>query len=852
MSHVQTSTGQLLAPLSGVLIPLDLVPDPVFAQRMVGDGVSIDPTSTTLLAPCAGEVIQAHSAGHAVTIRMPGGPEVMIHIGLDTVHLKGRGFTAKVKTGQKVEIGTPLIEFDPDFVATAARSLMTQILITTPDLVTNLRPATGRVTAGKDAVLLFDLRQPAVAEAGTAAAGATLAETVIIVNPAGLHARPASVLVGLSRRFKAEVRLQKGSAEANARSLVGIMNLDVRNGDKVQLLVRGVDAAEAMATILPELRSGLGEKPGDAPVSASAPVAVAGKGALAAVVPVVPADARFLPGIVASPGLAFGRTVRISHAEIVVAETGAAPGVEQRHLRAALEAASGQLTALHDRLVAQGEPGKAGIFAAHNELLEDPDLLTIAESAIAKGKSAAFAWRAAINTQADRLAGMSNELLAGRANDLRDVGRRVLQILCGGGETKREFPADCILLAEDLTPSDTVSLDRSRVLGFCTVAGGATSHVAILARSLGIPALVGMPPAILEMPDQTEVILDGEKGLLCRQPTRDEVTQVRGRQEKLAAQRQQDLASATAAATTCDGHTVHVVANIGNLADAQEAVRLGADGVGLLRTEFLFLNRTTPPTEDEQTAVYTEIARALGPDRPLIIRTLDVGGDKPLAYLPIAHEENPFLGERGLRVGLNRPDVLRTQLRAILRAGKVGKVKVMFPMVTLLEEWRTAKAWLDEEARALGLPLIPAGIMIEVPAAALTAAAFAPEVDFFSIGTNDLTQYVLAMDRGHPKLAGKIDALHPGVLRLIGETAAAAQKHGKHCGVCGGLASDPRAAAILVGLGVDELSVSVPAIPTVKAGIRRIDMATCRSLAEKAVVQPDPAAVRALLPGASC
>jgi phosphocarrier protein FPr len=275
---------------------------------------------------------------------------------------------------------------------------------------------------------------------------------------------------------------------------------------------------------------------------------------------------------------------------------------------------------------------------------------------------------------------------------------------------------------------------------------------------------------------------------------------------------------------------------------------LGGEGVGLLRSEFLFMERSHAPSEQEQFEIYRSVVEAVGPERPIIIRTLDVGGDKPLTYLPIPKEDNPFLGERGIRVGLDRPEVLRAQLRAILRAGVFGKVQVMFPMITTLDELRDVKAILSEEATNLGVPAVSAGIMVEVPAAAIMAAQFAREADFFSIGTNDLTQYTLAMDRGHPKLAPQVDGLNPAVLRLIAHTVNGARSAGKRVGVCGGIATDPCAVPILIGLGVDELSVSLPAIPALKAQIRTLNIDACRKLAEQALTAESAEEVRTLVP----
>jgi multiphosphoryl transfer protein len=431
---------------------------------------------------------------------------------------------------------------------------------------------------------------------------------------------------------------------------------------------------------------------------------------------------------------------------------------------------------------------------------------------------------------------------------VRDVGWRVLELLTGVNRQAPSYPEGSILIAEDLTPSDTATMDRGRVVGFATVRGGATSHVAILARSLDIPAIAGIEPAALQLANGTPVILDARKGSLRLNPPPEEIERIRQRQTRHEARRREDIAHAHEPAKTSDGRHIHVLANIGGLKDAGQVVEVGGEGVGLLRSEFLFMDRASAPTEDEQAESYAAILRAIGPDRPVIIRTLDVGGDKPLPYLPIPREDNPFLGERGIRVGLDRPEVLRTQLRALLRASAGSKLHVMFPMIATMQELRDAKAVLAEEAAALGIAPLPCGIMVEVPAVAVMAQTFAAEADFFSIGTNDLTQYTLAMDRGHPKLAPKVDALNPAVLRLISQTIEGAHSHNRIAGICGGVAGDLHAVPILVGLGIDELSVSLPAIPAVKAQIRRLSYAACRDLAQRALTCATSDEVRARVP----
>jgi phosphocarrier protein FPr len=839
-----TAAIALKAPLSGYLVPIEQVPDPVFAQKMVGDGVSIDPTNQTLVAPCDGEVIQLHPAHHAVTLKTIDGLEVLIHIGLDTVALKGEGFTARAKVGDLVQLGTPLIDFDADYIALHAKSLLTQIVITNSDRVSQFLPYSGNVQAGQTVVLEMVLADAA----GTVQvqAGETMAsEPIVVPNPTGLHARPAAVLANLAKKYQSDIRLKYEDKQANVRSVVGLMGLEIGNKARVQLIAQGVDAREAIVELSEALRAGLGEE-GATPIAAPASVAQ---------FPVAePAprprsdDPNRILGVAASPGVAVGSTYRIRHQEIAVAETATNSNEERRQLERSIAQAKLEIEALRAKVHGQKDADKAAIFAAHMELLEDPELMDIAYSAIAKGKSAAYAWKQTYMHQAEQLSQLKNELLAARANDLRDVGGRVLRLLTGSTLEPIAYPDNSILLAEDLTPSDTATMDPAKVKGFCTVGGGATSHVSILARAMDIPAIAGAEPRILDIPDGTPVILDGSKGILQLYPTPEDVERIQTWQTRLKARRAEELNHAEEPAITQDGHRIEVVANIGSKTDAQKAIAVGTEGVGLLRSEIVFMDRPTAPTEDEQAEIYSSVAQVLGPDHPLIIRTLDVGGDKPLPYLPIPHEENPFLGERGVRLGFDRPEILRTQLRAILRASRVGQVKVMFPMIARMEDWRMAYGMLQEESQNLSIPLIPAGIMVEVPSTAIMADQFAREVDFFSVGTNDLTQYTLAMDRGHPKLAAFADALNPSVLKLIGMAAQAANKRGKWCGVCGGMASDPQAVPVLIGLGVKELSVSIPSIPSIKAQIRRLNLAECRQLTATAIALDTAAEVRALCP----
>jgi multiphosphoryl transfer protein len=666
---------------------------------------------------------------------------------------------------------------------------------------------------------------------------------LIIQNATGLHARPARVFVDFAKQFQSAIYVRSGNKRVNGKSLIALLTLGVVHGQAIQIEVSGEDEERAAALLAQVVGEGLGEPleapngaahyqpPAQMPAVEEAPPSVAPS---AAGGPAGEAE-RLVRGVAGAPGIATGPLFRYERASIEIREQFAGFEQEQQRLYGALEAAQGQLAGLREQLQQRGKAEEAAIFDAHRGLLSDPELLDRVQEAIARAISAASAWRDVIAQQASLLEELADSLLAERAADLRDVGERVLRLLAADAAPAAVLPGEpVIVVAYDLTPSETAAFDPQFVLGFCTAVGGPNAHTAILARALGLPAVVSAGPAVLEYAPGTLAILDGRAGTLLIAPNPTELAAARAAQSEERAVHTAALHAASMPAATLDGRQVEVAANVGGVADAQQALASGAEGVGLLRTEFLFLDRASMPSEDEQFAVYAAIVQAMA-GRPVIVRTLDIGGDKPLAYLKLPAEENPFLGERGIRLCLAHPDLLEQQLRAIVRAANNGPLRIMFPMVADLEELRAARALLDAVRAKLAGPPIEVGIMVEVPSAALMADLFAPEVDFFSIGTNDLTQYTLAMDRTHPTLAAKADGLHPAVLRLIGRTAEAAHAAGKWVGVCGELGADPLAVPILIGLGVDELSVSVPAIPTVKAQIRSLRMEECQQRARQAL-----------------
>ena len=854
--NMQAQQHALRAPLSGTLLALEQVPDPVFAQRMIGDGVALEPESNALLAPCDGTVAHLHEAYHAITLETETGLQVLLHIGIDTVQLAGEGFLPHVAAGQAVKTGDVLIEFDPDYLRAHARSLLTMMLIVDMDGVSEMQVATGQVRAGEDVALRLQTRAGA-ARALASAAEERVSAAIEVTDPAGLHARPAAVLASVARRYQAAIALCKGDREANAKSVLSVMQLDVRHGDQVLLRARGSDAESALGDIAAQLEEALraAESDAGAVLATAAPAAEA----LTADPGQLDESTGALAGVTASPGLALGSAFRLRRQRIDWPETAPDPQAARRELERAIERAQAALQAMQGRLRGQGEQAPADILAAQQELLGDPDIAEMAYRSIGHGKSAPSAWHAAIEHHSGRLAALDNELLAARASDLRDVGERVLRQLVGQSEAALDVPAGSILIAEELTPSQASLLDGGAVRGFCTTMGTSNSHVAIVARSLGIPALVGMDARILSVADGTPVLVDAERGAVHIAPSDEQ----RARTEERIAATRAELAAATAhalePARTSDGHAIAVLANLSHTGEIEHLRIHGAEGVGLLRSEFLFAERSSAPDEDEQSRVYGEIAGALGAGQALVIRTLDVGGDKPLAYLPLPREDNPFLGERGIRVGLNQPQILRTQLRAVLRAARAAapggpELRVMFPMIATLEEWRQAKAIFDDERARLAaeseggaeLPAILLGIMVEVPAVALLAEQFAREVDFFSIGTNDLAQYTLAMDRGNPAFAAQLDGLSPALVQLVARTVAGARAHGKRVSVCGNLASDLRAVPILIGLGVDALSVDLRSIPRLKQAIRSTELAACEAMANAALQAGTSAEIHAL------
>ncbi len=510
-------------------------------------------------------------------------------------------------------------------------------------------------------------------------------------------------------------------------------------------------------------------------------------------------------------------------------------------LRAALEHVKATLTAAAHDLQAKGASSEAGILEAQALMLDDPALLDKAFELVGQGLPADRAVRDALEPFAAMLRASDDPVFQARAADVDDVGEQVRRALHGVDDVPVAPAQPSILVARDLAPSQTARLDRNLVVGFATEQGSATAHTAILARALGLPAVVGIAGVVDAVGEGQIALLDGDGGTLLLDPPPEALAEVGARRSP---------SSDPDPAVTKDGRRLEIACNAAGVDDARRAAAAGADGIGLLRSEFLFMERETLPSEAEQVAILDQVVAALG-GRSVILRTLDVGADKPLPALPQPPEANPALGVRGLRLHLlRRPDLLRDQLRAAVRVASRRPLRVMFPMVSTLDEVRQAKQLLNEVQRSVDMPAdarIEVGIMIEVPAAALAADMLAPEVDFFSLGTNDLTQYLFAADRTNPDVAPLADNLHPALLRLIAQVVTAAHRQGRWVGVCGEMASDLWAVPLLTGLGLDELSVHPPMVASIKARVRTLDAGECSRVARAALKLENGAAVRRLL-----
>jgi multiphosphoryl transfer protein len=703
---------------------------------------------------------------------------------------------------------------------------------------------------------------------GVAGDGGGASFTVVVRNPSGLHARPASEFVKTAARFGSSVWLEnltRGTAPADASSPTAVLSSGVAHGHRIRVSAEGEDQDAALAALLSLAAGGFGEGPALAPTPGAAPrgarptaaprAAAASASAHGLAQPA--ARATLLPGMLAgtpgAAGVAIGPVWLYAPHGPLGATTGHAAAVDPGVvIRSAASQAAAQLEALAARVRGHGRVEDAGIFEAQAMIAIDRQVVDDASGRAAAGQDPAAAVESAAAGAAERMAALADEVLSARAADFRDVGARIARIIRGESLTLPAVPS--IAVAEDLPPSVAEEIPEDLLLGVAIQGGSATAHVVILARGRGIPAVVAVPGLLDAAGSASTIAVDGETGEVALDPDPVLRTEFTAHADALAERRRAAAALRGNRGATADGQPVALMANIGGPEDAARAIEAGAEGVGLFRTEFLFMKRQTAPTEADQVEPYRRVFEAFGPDRPVVVRLADIGGDKALPYLALPHEENPFLGVRAIRLAQGHRELLAGQLRAIWRAaGRAGVVPhVMAPMVSTLADARLLIELRDEARAAVaasGDPLperMDTGVMVEVPSAALLAPELARLIDFFSIGTNDLTQYTLAADRSNPALAQLQDALHPAVLRLVAAVVAGAAGAGIPVAVCGELAGDPLGALVLVGLGVDELSADAGSIDAVRAALAGVTGARLTDLARRALAATDAAEVRAM------
>ncbi len=665
-------------------------------------------------------------------------------------------------------------------------------------------------------------------------------QTVTIPNPLGFHARPATKLSKLVKELDAPVFMETSDGKkANTKKMFELLSLALGQGAEVTIIS---ESEEAVKTVVEAIESGLGDDltPKEEKTDSDEKTS----------------DVLWEPtgeitchqGVAASDGLVIGKIMHYRQQHFDLPDAVGTVAEETEAFRQALQTAEENIQEMMTQAIGeQATEDQSEIFDAHLSLLDDKDMVTDTISLIAQGENAAKAYKKVSDRRIAELSAVDNVNIAARATDVRDVRNHVMNALLGIDVRQFEFAEPVIICAEDLTPSDTARLKPEQVLGFVTSLGGPTSHSAIIARGMGMPAVVALGNDIRDIPADSTLVVDGRSGRVYVNPTDEQLTSAQQAKDELQKLQAKDYARRMEAGQTKDGTLINISANVNNADGVPDALALGAEGVGLMRTEFLYLESDRIPTEDVQEKAYRDMAAAMQ-GKPLIIRTLDIGGDKEVDYLGLAHEDNAFLGVRGIRLCFERPDLFKPQLRAICRVAKdYDNIHVMFPMIGKFSDWKRAKKLLDDIREEIGAPKFPVGVMIEVPSAALIADLLAEHVDFFSVGTNDLTQYALAMDRMHPLLATQADAAHPAVLRLIEMSAKAAEKNGKWVGVCGGAAGDKDVAKLLVGLGVRELSVAAPQVASIKAVLREYTLAELQELAKKALVLGGSTAVRKLL-----
>lgn len=818
----------LYGPIAGKLLDLSKIPDEAFAQKMLGDGIAVKPQENFIYAPTDAVIKNLHKCLHAIVLEKDGF-EIMIHIGIDSVSLKGQRFKTFVQEGDKVIRGQKLIEFDRDFLTQYAKDNTIVMIIVSPPNVKLKKENLSKVDLQTKVFEVFS-EQNDKTNTILNDDSAVLTEEFLVSNGTGLHARPAGEVAKLAQNFKnTDIFIIKNGNRSNAKSVVEILRLSIDYGDRIQISSCGEKASEASAEIKKFIQTKLRDNMIDKnnkritnEFNTSGEIKIKGVGIF--------------------DGLSMGKSYLIKDIQFKLEEKSTLSPEEE--LSKFLTALNNVKSALDkERHAIYGQKEREEILLAHITILEDPFLIQETRQAISKGYSAAFAFSSAVERAIEVLKNTGNEILRSRIADFIDLESRILTNLTGTDYGLPNFQEDTILIARELLSHHLKDIN-SHVTGIIMAEGSTLSHVSIMIKNLGIPTIIGASPVVMEIPDGKDIILDSKSGVITVNPSN--ITEIKQKVQSMKINREKNLLHAFEAAKTIDGTEIIINGNVGTLDQAKQSAQQGGQGIGLVRTEFLFANAKEPPTEREQYKIYQEMADSQN-GNPIIIRTLDVGADKHIPFISQIREDNPILGRRGVRTSFANINLFKTQLRAIMQVKPYGIAKIMIPMVTFLEEIKTVKRFVKEEQKKLGIDKVSLGMMMEVPAAAIMAKEFAKEVDFFSIGTNDLTQYTLALDRSHPTLNFLSDSLNPSVLHMINSIIEGAESQNIPVGVCGAVASEPAGAILLIGLGIRSLSVVPNMIADIKALIRQLDIKKCEKVAQKALKCTNVEEVRSLI-----
>jgi phosphoenolpyruvate-protein phosphotransferase len=819
-------------PCKGILLSLSQVPDPVFSEKMVGDGFAIDPLEDTLYSPVQGIVKNISKTKHAITIETEKGINVIIHFGLESIVLDGRGIEIFVKKNNVVGIKNALMKFDISYISPKIKSFITPIIISDYKGIALKQNTPGIFERHSKVLSVDNLNKIDVFSKNDAIddTAKQAEQKVIINNLHGIHARPAAKIAKAAKAYKSFITINDKHKKANAKSLIDIMSLGLKYQEEATLKASGNDADIAIKAISDIILNLHDEN--ETIVAEEKDLSTIGK-----------VNGKQYFGIAASKGQAIGRLIGTTEIDFVFDKHSINTEVEQNRLSSAIKSYSKSL----DNSLGKDDldKEKESIISAHIELLKDEKLLDMSRKYIfEENNTAEFAWQNTSLKIIETLKLSNNKIMVDRCADIKDIYKQILLLLTGQKTSQKKYPENTILFAQEFTLSDILHLDKN-IIGLVSVKGGRTSHVAIVAGNKCIPLIIQVNTNITNYLNQ-EVILDAdsiEQATIEVDPTvdkkRDFLDSIKKSKDVLRSMQESVLLPAT----TRDRTNIECYMNINSVDECKNFLESGADGIGLFRTEFIYINKKSAPSEDEQFQIYKNIINSLE-GRPTIIRTLDAGGDKEIPYLNLEKEMNPFLGIRGIRLTLAHPDLLRTQIRALIRT-ESSNLQIMFPMVSNIDEFRKAKAIYNEEHEKLGVSTRQKlGIMVEVPSVIMQAEIFAKEVDFMSVGTNDLTQYLLAMDREHNELAKEIDHLHPAVLIALSRIQKVSKEYNTKLSVCGMMASDEEAIAILVGLGISNFSMRRNVLAQNKAFIRKLDKAQSSKIASKVLELDNQVSVR--------